>query len=67
MADGERCDCLNRCGDDERVALYQVEPCDFRIQCAKWKRAELARLVSLYEDANRWRQLQGETTCKPSN
>ena len=67
MAEGERCDCLNRCGDDERVGLYQVEPCDFRIQCAKWKRAELTRLVSLYEDANCWRQLQGDTPCKPSN
>lgn len=67
MADGEPCDCLNLCGDDERVGLYQVEPCAHRLQCAKRKRDELARLVSLYEDANRWRQLQGENTCTPSN
>lgn len=67
MADGERCDCLNMCGDDHRVGLYQVEPCADRFRIAKARRAELARLVSLYEDAIRWRQLQGETPCKPSN
>lgn len=67
MADGERCDCLNQCGDDHRVGLYQVEPCADRFRIAKARQAELARLVSLYEDAIRWRQLQGETPCKTSN
>ena len=67
MADGERRDCLNQCGDDHRVGLYQVEPCADRFRIAKVRRAELARLVSLYEDAIRWHQFQGETPCKPSN
>lgn len=67
MAEGERCDCLNQCGDDHRVGLYQVEPCADRLRIAKARRAELARMVSLYEDARHWRQLQGETICETSD
>lgn len=51
----EPCDCLNECGDDERVGLYQVEPCQGALNYAKRKLAELQAEVALREDAVRYR------------
>lgn len=52
---GERCDCLNDCGDDRRVAQYLVEPCEYRMECALRRKAELLAEVELRLDAARWR------------
>jgi len=53
MAD--QCDCLNDCGDDLRVGLYQVEPCPGALRSAKRQLAKLQAEVDLREDAARWR------------
>jgi len=51
----DQCDCLNDCGDDERVGLYQVEPCPGALRYAKRQLAKLQAEVALREDADRWR------------
>lgn len=51
----EPCDCLNQCGDDERVVQYLVEPCEWRMNRALREKARLAAEVSLHEDAAKWR------------
>ncbi|MDT4841129.1 hypothetical protein FQZ97_749700 [compost metagenome] len=45
----EKCDCLNICGDDRRVTAYEVEPCEWRVQCARHRLAELREKVRLRE------------------
>lgn len=51
----EQCDCLNQCGDDERVALFLVEPCEWRVKRAQQEKARLESEVSLRDDAANWR------------
>lgn len=51
----EPCDCLNQCGDDERVGQYLVEPCECRMNRALREKARLETEVSLHEDAAKWR------------
>ena len=51
----ERCDCLNDCGDDRRVAQYLVEPCEYRMERALRQKAELEAYVGMRLDAARWR------------
>lgn len=50
----EKCDCLNDCGDDVRVAQYLVEPCEGRLRCALREKARLEAEVELRENAARW-------------
>lgn len=52
---GEKCDCLNDCGDDRRVHQYLVEPCDGRMREAQREKARLQAEISLREDAARYR------------
>lgn len=52
MAD--QCDCLNECGDDERVGRYEVEPCPGALNYAKRKLAALQARASLLEAAQRY-------------
>ena len=56
MAD--QCDCLNECGDDERVGLYQVEPCPGALRYAKRQLAKLKAEVDLRQDTVRYRALR---------
>lgn len=63
MAD--QCDCLNDCGDDPRVGLYQVEPCPGALRYAKRQlaklQAEAAKQqaeVARRQDAARYRVLR---------
>lgn len=54
----EQCDCLNECGDDPRVGLYQVEPCPGALRSAKRQLANLQAEVDLREAALRYRALR---------
>lgn len=51
----EHCDCLNWCGDDERVHQYLVEPCAGRLREVQRDKARLQAEVALREDAARYR------------
>ena len=51
----DQCDCLNECGDDERVGRYEVEPCPGALNYSKRRLAELQAEVDLREDTARWR------------
>lgn len=54
----EPCDCLNDCGDDERVGQYLVEPCPGMLRARQRTLARLQAKVSLIEDAKRYRQIR---------
>lgn len=54
----EPCDCLNDCGDDERVGQYLVEPCAHALTRAKRKLETLQAEVDLRADAARYRWLR---------
>lgn len=51
----ESCDCLNECGDDERVGQYLVEPCEWRLAQAHREKARLTEELAMREDAASWR------------
>ena len=59
----ESCDCLNRCGDDERVGQYLVEPCAGELRSAQRTLARLQAEVRLLEDARRYRWLREMSWC----
>jgi hypothetical protein len=54
----EPCDCLNDCGDDERVGQYLVEPCPGMLLTRQRLLARMQAEVSLIEEAKRYRLIR---------